>query len=104
MFSYRNQGYPRVLCCKCLALGLAGVLHSAQHQGAVLSGSTPNSYFVSIDAIKMGMMGKACQFPGAIAMICNLCVSVGQGQEQIYSVRRHWLSGESRSESLKSGR
>lgn len=82
----------------------AGVLHSAQHQGAVLSGSTPNSYFVSIDAIKMGMMGKACQFPGAIAMICNLCVSVGQGQEQIYSVRRHWLSGESRAESLESGR
>lgn len=67
------------------------VLHSAQHQGSVLSGSTPNSYFVSIDAIKMGMLGKACMFPGAIAMICNLCVSVGQGAE-IYSQRRHWLA------------
>lgn len=68
------------------------LLHSSQHSGSVLSGSTPNSYFVSIDAVKMGMMGKACMFPGAIAMICNLCVSVGQGAEQMYSVRRHWLS------------
>eukprot|EP00913_Durusdinium_trenchii_P035059 g32796.t1 len=54
------------------------LLHSSQHSGSVLSGSTPNSYFVSIDAVKMGMMGKACMFPGAIAMICNLCVSVGE--------------------------
>ncbi|CAJ1407266.1 unnamed protein product [Effrenium voratum] len=67
------------------------LLHSAQHQGSVLSGSTPNSYFVSVDAIKMGLMGKACMFPGAITMICNLCTSVGEGTD-MYSVRRHWLT------------
>eukprot|EP00437_Effrenium_voratum_P014679 CAMPEP_0181455574 /NCGR_PEP_ID=MMETSP1110-20121109/30828_1 /TAXON_ID=174948 /ORGANISM="Symbiodinium sp., Strain CCMP421" /LENGTH=756 /DNA_ID=CAMNT_0023579963 /DNA_START=75 /DNA_END=2342 /DNA_ORIENTATION=+ len=68
------------------------LLHSAQHRGSILSGSTPNSYFVSVDAIKMGLLGKACMFPGAITMISNLCVSVGEGTDVMYRVRRHWLS------------
>jgi len=68
------------------------LLHSAQHRGSVLSGSTPNSYFVSVDAIKMGLLGKACMFPGAITMISNLCVSVGEGTDVMYRTRRHWLS------------
>ncbi|CAE7034076.1 unnamed protein product [Symbiodinium sp. CCMP2456] len=55
----------------------------------------------SVDAIKMGLLGKvrrmpdqlqACMFPGAITMISNLCVSVGEGTDVMYRVRRHWLS------------
>eukprot|EP00441_Pelagodinium_beii_P047351 CAMPEP_0197621842 /NCGR_PEP_ID=MMETSP1338-20131121/2280_1 /TAXON_ID=43686 ORGANISM="Pelagodinium beii, Strain RCC1491" /NCGR_SAMPLE_ID=MMETSP1338 /ASSEMBLY_ACC=CAM_ASM_000754 /LENGTH=1182 /DNA_ID=CAMNT_0043191393 /DNA_START=58 /DNA_END=3606 /DNA_ORIENTATION=- len=67
------------------------LVHSAEHEGSMLSGSTPNSVFVSIDAIKMSLLGKACMFPGAMTLISNLCISVGSSTVSLFEQRRHWL-------------
>jgi len=79
------------MCSISASITATCLLHSAAHQGSMLSGSTPNSNFVSIDAIKMNLLGKACMFPGAMALICNLCVSVGENKDK-YAIRRHWLA------------
>ena len=37
---------------------------------------------MSIDAIKMSLLGKASMFPGAMALILNLCVTVGENTDK----------------------
>eukprot|EP00930_Biecheleria_cincta_P056569 TRINITY_DN42655_c0_g1_i1.p1 TRINITY_DN42655_c0_g1~~TRINITY_DN42655_c0_g1_i1.p1 ORF type:complete len:1205 (+),score=181.91 TRINITY_DN42655_c0_g1_i1:147-3617(+) len=85
--------------CSCSAeIVTTCMLHSSKHQGSMLSGSTPNSVFVSIDAIKMSLLGKASMFPGAMALILNLCVTVGDNADKYrYKERRFWISDYERS-------
>eukprot|EP00442_Polarella_glacialis_P051490 CAMPEP_0115059344 /NCGR_PEP_ID=MMETSP0227-20121206/6858_1 /TAXON_ID=89957 /ORGANISM="Polarella glacialis, Strain CCMP 1383" /LENGTH=1201 /DNA_ID=CAMNT_0002444441 /DNA_START=71 /DNA_END=3676 /DNA_ORIENTATION=- len=78
-------------CSVDVKLQVTCLLHSAEHQSSMLSGSTANSTFVSIDAMKMGILGKACCFPGAAAFVCNLIRSVGEAPSGMDAYKRYWM-------------
>lgn len=51
------------------------LLHGAEHHESVISWTTPNVILVSLDGMKMSILGKASNLSGASAFICNLCKS-----------------------------
>lgn len=64
------------------------LLHRAEHKPSTLSAGMRNCEFVSIDAFKLSLLSKACLSRGALALIANLCKTVGDDTEERSS---QWL-------------